>query len=134
MKLNPHQLVKVAAASGVDPRTVVNYLRGATLRSTTRNVVERTLKASGHGALVRDSILERVERGESRPPVHVAPEQAPPPSGLVAHIEACLYRRDRDHAIDLLQDALPYVARALGRDAVLLNQIRTFLLQHGRSS
>ncbi len=47
LTLTPHDLVRVAARAGVDPRAVRRFATGAPMRSTTRARVVDALRALG---------------------------------------------------------------------------------------
>lgn len=51
--LPPADVLRVAVAASVDPRTVESYLRGGRLLPATLARVEEALRAAGHEKLVR---------------------------------------------------------------------------------
>ena len=53
LSLSPADRTKAADRAGVAPASVVNYLRGRRMASTTRGRIEQALRALGHGKLVR---------------------------------------------------------------------------------
>jgi hypothetical protein len=53
LSLSQHDLRRVAVAACSDPRSVVAYLRGAPVRSTTRARVEAALESCGLDRLLR---------------------------------------------------------------------------------
>jgi DNA-binding LacI/PurR family transcriptional regulator len=48
--LSPHDLVRIAARAGVDPRAVRRFATGAPMRSTTKRRVQDAMHALGFAA------------------------------------------------------------------------------------